>query len=62
LINFLLHIKFLQKSLDNTAAETGQRQDEAEKGKKVLIELTKEWRKTTDEVILWMYCSDSRCR
>ncbi|XP_057294347.1 protein CASP-like [Hydractinia symbiolongicarpus] len=39
----------LQKSLDETAAETAQRQDEAEKAKKLLIELTKEWRRGADE-------------
>jgi len=39
----------LQKSLDETATQTALRQDEAEKSKRTLIELTKEWRKKTDE-------------
>jgi len=41
----------LQKSLDEEATEIVQRQDEAEKAKKHLIELTKDWRKVTDELI-----------
>ena len=39
----------LQKTLDQTATETVNRQDEAEKAKKHLIELLKEWRKNADE-------------
>ena len=39
----------LQKTLDQTATETVQRQDEAESAKKSLIELTKEWRKNVED-------------
>ena len=39
----------LQKTLDQTATETVSRQDEAEKAKRNLIDLTKEWRKNTEE-------------
>ena len=33
-------------------SEQAQKQDESEKAKRKLIELTKEWRRTADEVIM----------
>lgn len=56
IISKVIFYVFPQKSLDDTAGETAQRQDEAEKGKKQLIELTKEWRKKNDEVYIFHYC------
>jgi len=41
----------LQKSLDQTVSEQAQKQDESEKAKRKLIELTKEWRRTADEEV-----------
>ena len=43
---------YLQKSLDTTATELANRQDESEASRKKLVEFSRDFKKNTPEVIV----------
>lgn len=49
-MKLLLCVFVLQKELDTTATQLANRQDESEQSRKKLIDLSREFKKTTPEV------------
>lgn len=46
----MFHFFHLQKELDSTATELANRQDESDASRKKLVELSREFKKSTPEV------------
>ena len=52
----MLLVLYIKKSLDLSAADLAARQDESEASRKKLVELSREFKRTTPEVALQYTC------